>query len=330
MTTFINPILVPQRRLYTGDFMPGIGMGTFGSDRFTPEQVSNAVAGAIEVGYRLFDCAAIYGNEEQIGRVFQAAFDKGTVKREEMFITTKVWNNMHGKGDVLLSCAKSLRDLQLDYIDLFFVHWPFPNYHAPGCSVDSRNPDSKPFSVEEFMQTWRQCERLVDMGLVRFIGMSNMTITKLEAVLPLCKIKPVAIEMELHPCFQQQKLYDYCVTHDIQPIGYCPIGSPNRPDRDKTNDDITDIEVPELVEIAKKHNVHPALVCLKWAVQRGQIPIPFSVRENNYVSNLKCITEDPLTDEDMAVLKTIDKNNRLIKGQVFLWEGANSWEDLWD
>ena len=330
MTTFINPILVPQRRLYTGDFMPGIGMGTFGSDRFTPEQVSNAVAGAIEVGYRLFDCAAIYGNEEQIGRVFQAAFDKGTVKREEMFITTKVWNNMHGKGEVLISCAKSLRDLQLDYIDLFFVHWPFPNYHAPGCSVDSRNPDSKPFSLAEFMQTWRQCERLVDMGLVRFIGMSNMTITKLEAVLPLCKIKPVAIEMELHPCFQQQKLYDYCVTHDIQPIGYCPIGSPNRPDRDKTNDDITDIEVPELVEIAKKHNVHPALVCLKWAVQRGQIPIPFSVRENNYVSNLKCITEDPLTDEDMAVLKTIDKNNRLIKGQVFLWEGANSWEDLWD
>lgn len=330
MTTFINPILVPQRRLYTGDFMPGIGMGTFGSDRFTPEQVSNAVAGAIEVGYRLFDCAAIYGNEEQIGRVFQAAFDKGTVKREEMFITTKVWNNMHGKGEVLLSCAKSLRDLQLDYIDLFFVHWPFPNYHAPGCSVDSRNPDSKPFSLAEFMQTWRQCERLVDMGLVRFIGMSNMTITKLEAVLPLCKIKPVAIEMELHPCFQQQKLYDYCVTHDIQPIGYCPIGSPNRPDRDKTNDDITDIEVPELVEIAKKHNVHPALICLKWAVQRGQIPIPFSVRENNYVSNLKCITEDPLTDEDMAVLKTIDKNNRLIKGQVFLWEGANSWEDLWD
>jgi alcohol dehydrogenase (NADP+) len=330
MTTFINPILVPQRRLYTGDFIPGIGMGTFGSDRFTPEQVSNAVAGAIEVGYRLFDCAAIYGNEEQIGRVFQAAFDKGTVKREEMFITTKVWNNMHGKGDVLLSCAKSLRDLQLDYIDLFFVHWPFPNYHAPGCSVDSRNPDSKPFSLAEFMQTWRQCERLVDMGLVRFIGMSNMTITKLEAVLPLCKIKPVAIEMELHPCFQQQELYDYCVTHDIQPIGYCPIGSPNRPDRDKTEDDITDIEVPELVEIAREHNVHPALICLKWAVQRGQIPIPFSVRENNYVSNLKCITEDPLTDEEMAALKTIDKNNRLIKGQVFLWEGANSWEDLWD
>lgn len=330
MTNFIDPKVVPKRRLYNGDFMPGIGMGTFGSDRFTPDQVSAAVAGAIEVGYRLFDCAAVYGNEDQIGKVFEAAIDKGTVKREELFITTKVWNDMHGKGDVLLSCAKSLKDLKLDYIDLFFVHWPFPNYHAPGCDGDSRNPDSKPFSVEEFMNTWRQCERLVEMGLVKYIGMSNMTIPKLDAVLPLCQIKPVAIEMELHPCFQQPQLYDYCVAQGIQPIGFCPIGSPTRPDRDKTADDIADIQVPELVEIAKAHNVHPAVICLKWAVQRGQVPIPFSVHEMEYVSNLRCTTEDPLTDEEMEILKSIDKNNRLIKGQVFLWEGANSWEDLWD
>jgi alcohol dehydrogenase (NADP+) len=330
MTTFIDPKSVPQRKLYTGDTMPGIGMGTFGSDRFTPDQVSAAVAGAIESGYRLFDCAAVYGNEDQIGEVFKAAFDKGTVKREELFITTKVWNNMHGQGDVLVSCAKSLKDLRLDQIDLFFVHWPFANYHAPGCDGDSRNPDSTPFSVDEFMKTWKQCERLVEMGLVKFIGMSNMTIPKLKAVLPLCKIKPVAIEMELHPCFQQPELYDYCIANGIQPIGFCPIGSPTRPDRDKTAEDIADIQVPELVEIAKAHNVHPAVICIKWAVQRGQVPIPFSVYEMEYVSNLKCTTEDLLTDEEMAVLKSIDKNNRLIKGQVFLWEGAKDWEDLWD
>ncbi len=330
MTTFIDPKSVPQRKMYNGEYMPGIGMGTFGSDRFTPDQVSSAVAGAIEVGYRLFDCAACYGNEDQIGEVFKAAFDKGTVKRDELFITTKVWNDMHGQGDVLISCAKSLKDLKLDYIDLFFVHWPFPNYHAPGCDGDTRNPDSRPFSVEEFMTTWRQCERLVDMGLVKYIGMSNMTIPKLEAVLQLCRIKPVAIEMELHPCFQQPELFDYCIANEIQPIGFCPIGSPTRPDRDKTADDIADIQVPELVEIAKAHNVHPAVICLKWAVQRGQVPIPFSVYEAEYVSNLKCTTQDPLTDEEMAVLKSIDKNNRLIKGQVFLWEGANDWEDLWD
>ena len=330
MAEFIDPNLVPKRKLSTGEMIPCIGMGTFGSDRFTPEQVSGAVGGAIRCGYRMFDCAAIYGNEDLIGKVFANAFQEGVVKREELFITSKVWNDMHGKGNVLLSLAKTLRDLQLDYIDAFFVHWPFPNYHAPFCDGDSRNPDSKPFSVEEFMSTWRQMERLHDMGLARNLGMSNMTIPKLKAVLPLCRIKPTVIEMELHPCFQQPELYSYALSQGIQPIGFCPIGSPTRPDRDTTPDDIADIQVPELVEIAKKHNVHPAVICLKWAVQRGQIPIPFSVHEKEYVSNLKCTTEDLLTDEEMAVLTSIDKNCRLIKGQVFLWEGAGDWHDLWD
>ena len=326
----INPLLVPKRKLYDGAFMPAIGMGTFGSDRFTAEQVSAAVAGAIEVGYRLFDCAAVYGNEDLIGKVFQVAIDKGTVKREELFITTKVWNDMHGQGDVLLSCAKSLRDLRLNYIDLFFVHWPFANYHAPGCDGDARNPDSTPFSVDAFMATWRQCERLVDMGLVKYIGMSSMTIPKLEAVLPLCRIKPAAIEMELHPSFQQQELFDYILKREIQPIGFCPIGSPTRPDRDKTPDDVVDIQMPEVVEIAKAHGVHPAIVCIKWAVQRGQTPIPFSVFENEYTSNLKCVTEDPLTLAEMESIARADKGCRLIKGQVFLWAGAKDWHDLWD
>lgn len=328
--SMIDPKMVPTRTLSTGEKIPCIGMGTFGSDRFTPEQVSNAVAGAIRVGYRLFDCASVYGNEDLIGQVFEQAMKEGVVKREEFFVASKVWNDMHGKGDVLLSCAKSLRDLRLDYLDFYFVHWPFPNYHAPFCDGDSRNPDSKPFSVDEFMSTWRQMERLYDMGLVRNLGMSSMTIPKLEAVLPLCRIQPTVIEMELHPCFQQPELYDYVVSKGIQPIGFCPIGSPTRPDRDMTPDDIADIQVPEVVEIAKLHQVHPAVICLKWAVQRGTLPIPFSIHENEYVSNLRCTFEDPLTDEEMAVLKTVDKNCRLIKGQVFLWPGANSWHDLWD
>ena len=330
MEKFMGPGRGPKGKLYTGEEIPCIGMGTFGSDRFAPDQVSSAVAGAIRCGYRLFDCASVYGNEEQIGRVFAQAFAEGVVRREELHITSKVWNDMHGKGGVLLSLAKTLKDLQLDYVDTYFLHWPFPNYHAPGCDGDSRNPDSKPFSVAEFMATWRQLERIHDMGLARNIGMSNMTIPKLEAVLPLCRVKPALIEMELHPCFQQPELYDYCVERGIQPVGFCPIGSPARPDRDRTEDDIADLQVPELVEIARAHNVHPAVVCLKWAVQRGQIPIPFSVDEAHYVSNLRCTVEDPLTDEEMAVIKSIDQNCRLIKGQVFLWPGAAGWQDLWD
>jgi len=330
MSSFIDPAIVPKRKLATGEEIPCIGMGTFGSDRFTPEQVSDAVAGAIRVGYRLFDCAAVYGNEDLIGCVFSEAISSGIVTRDELFITSKVWNDMHGQGDVLLSLAKTLKDLQLDHVDAFFVHWPFPNYHAPGCDADSRNPDSRPFSVQTFMTTWRQMERIHDIGLARHIGMSSMTIPKLDAVLPLCRIKPTLIEMELHPSFQQPELYNYCVKAGIQPIGFCPIGSPTRPDRDKTENDIVDIQMPEVVEIAKEHNVHPAIICLKWAVQRGQIPIPFSIHENEYQSNLKCVTEDLLSDTEMDKLAKADKNCRLIKGQVFLWEGAKSWEDLWD
>lgn len=326
----INPALVPQRTLYTGAKIPAVGLGTFGSDKYSPEQVSDAVYGAINYGYRLIDCAAVYQNEEQIGKVLGRVFDDGIISREELFVTSKVWNDMHGDGQVIESCKKSLADLKLDYLDLYFVHWPFPNYHAPGCDGDARNPDSKPFSVEEFMSTWRQCEALLEMGLVKHIGMSNMTIAKLEAVLPLCKIQPAAIEMELHPSFQQPELYNYVVKHNIVPIGYCPIGSPSRPERDKTPDDIVDTQLPSIEAAAKNHGVHPAVICLKWAVQHGHIPIPFSVKEPQYISNLKCATEDPLTEEEMEAIRLDDKNCRLVKGQVFLWEGAKGWEDLWD
>jgi alcohol dehydrogenase (NADP+) len=325
----IDPSLVPQRTLYTGAKMPGLGIGTFGSDRFSAQDIADAVEDAIKSGYRLIDCAACYGNEDLIGKSIENAMASG-ITREELFITSKLWNDMHGKGDILFSVAKTLKDLRLDYLDLYFVHWPFPNYHPPGCDGDTRNPLSRPYIQEEFMECWRQMEKLVDMGLVKQIGVSNVTIPKLKLILKDCRIKPAVNEMELHPCFQQAELYDFCKENGIEIIGFCPIGSPTRPDRDKTDTDVADIEVPELVEIAKAHGVHPAVICLKWAVQRGHSPIPFSIHRNEYISNLKCSFEDPLTEEELTVLATIDKNCRLIKGQVFLWEGAGTWEDLWD
>jgi alcohol dehydrogenase (NADP+) len=326
----IDPGKVPSFTLASGEKIPAIGMGTFGSDKYAPEAVSAAVAGAIRYGYRLFDCASVYGNEDRIGVVFAEAIKSGVVKREELFITSKVWNDMHGRGDVLLSLAKTLKDLRLDYVDAFFVHWPFPNYHAPGCDGDARTPDSVPFSPERFLTTWAQMERIQKAGLARHIGMSNMTVSKLEAVLPGCAVKPALIEMELHPGFQQPELFRYCRNEGISVIGFCPIGSPSRPERDKTPGDIVDTELSEVVHAAKAHNIHPALVCLKWAVQHGHIPIPFSTTEKNYQANLRCVTEEPLTESEMDAINKADKNCRLVKGQVFLWEGAKGWEDLWD
>ena len=323
----IKQELIPQKTLYNGCKMPAIGMGTFGSDRFSHEDVAKAVEGAARVGYRMFDCASVYGNEHLIGESFKKIMASG-IKREELFITSKVWNDKH--DDVINSCKKSLSDLGLSYLDLYLVHWPFPNYHAPGCTIDSRNPDSTPYIHENFMKTWSQMEELVSVGLVKNIGVSNVTVPKLKLILRDAKIKPAVNEMELHPSFQQQELYDFCIANNIQPIGFCPIGSPTRPDRDIDPDDVIDIKMPELNEIAAAHGVHPAIICIKWAVQRGQAPIPFSIYENEYTGNLKCITEDPLSSEEMAIMKSLDRNCRFIKGHVFLWEGADDWYDLWD
>jgi diketogulonate reductase-like aldo/keto reductase len=269
----------------------------------------------------------VYGNEPEVGGSLQAILRNG-IKREELWITSKLWNDKHGENDVITSCCKSLADLRLDYLDLYLIHWPFPNFHPPHCDVTSRSPDARPYIHANFMKTWRKMEELVDLGQVRHIGTSNMTIPKLKLVLRDARIKPAVNEMELHPHFQQPELFKFVLHNSIQPIGYCPIGSPGRPERDRTLEDTTPTEDPVIREIAQRHGINPAEVCIKWAVQRGQTPIPFSV--HHYRENLECVTADPLTDDEMRAIAAIDRNCRLIKGQVFLWKDGQTWEALWD
>ena len=326
----VDPAAVPTRTLHTGAAMPAIGLGTFGSDHVTGEQVAAAVLDAAAVGYRHFDCASVYGNEHLIGHSFRRLLDAG-LRRDALWVTSKVWNDRH--GDVVGSCEQSLRDLQLDYLDLYLVHWPFPNFHPPHCDVTARSPDAKPYVHADYMRTWRQMESLVDRGRVRHIGTSNMTIPKLGLLLADARVKPAANEMELHPHFQQPALFDFVRGHGMVPIGYSPIGSPGRPARDRTPGDTVDVEDPVVVRIADRLGVHPAAVCVRWAVQRGQVPIPFSVTRRNYLANLRAAAAaaaDPLTPQDMADLAAIDQDCRLIKGQVFLWKADQPWEDLWD
>ncbi len=321
-----DPKNVPFGELYTGDKIPVIGLGTFGSDSVSADTIADTVRRAITGGYRHIDCASVYGNEKEIGITFHNCIESELVKREELWITSKVWNDKH--DDVIESCKQSLSDLQLDYLDLYLVHWPFPNFHPPHCDVTSRNPNAKPYIHENYMKTWRQMEQLVELGLVKNIGTSNMTIPKMKLLLSDCKIKPACSEMEIHPHFQQKELFEYCLNESIQPIGYSPLGSPGRPERDKTGDDTVDLEDPVIVKIAERLSINPASVSLKWAAQRGQIPIPFSV--NHFMDNLKTVVSDPLTEQDMETISKIDKGCRLIKGQVFLWKEDQTWEALWD
>ena len=151
----VDPRLVPQRVLYTGATMPAIGLGTFGSDHASPEEVAQAVRGAAEVGYRHFDCAAVYRNEDVIGAALQDVMASG-IGREELWVTSKLWNDKHAEEDVIPTCRQSLADLRLDYLDLYLVHWPFPNTHAPGVDVSSRDSHAQPYILENYMKTWRQ------------------------------------------------------------------------------------------------------------------------------------------------------------------------------
>jgi diketogulonate reductase-like aldo/keto reductase len=328
-TDRIDPASVPQRTLNTGAQMPGVGLGTFGSDSVSHETVAATVRDAVAIGYRHFDCAAVYGNEPQIGRAFKDII-AGGVPRAQLWITSKLWNDKHSEADVIPTCRKTLADLQLDYLDLYLIHWPFPNFHPRGCTVDSRSPGARPYIHDNFMKTWRQMERLVELGLVRHIGTSNMTVPKLELLLRDASIKPAVNEMELHPHFQQPELFQFVVDHGIQPIGFCPLGSPGRPERDRTPEDTDPLQDPVIIEIARAHRVHPATVCIKWAVQRGQVPIPFSTKRRNYFANLQATVTAPLSDSELQAIAGIDRNCRLVKGQVFLWKENQSWEDLWD
>jgi diketogulonate reductase-like aldo/keto reductase len=326
----IDPALVPSVTLRTGAKMPAVGFGTFGSDKVDAKTMASCVREAVSLGYRHIDCARVYSNEAEIGAALEDILSSGMVRREDLWITSKVWNDMHGRGDVLLSCAQTLRDLGLDYLDLFLIHWPFPNHHAPGCDVSARGHAAQPYIHENYMRTWRQMERLVKAGLVRHIGVSNMTEPKLRLLLRDAEIMPSCSEMELHPHFQQPEFFKLTKDSGTAVIGYCPIGSPNRPERDKTPEDTCDIEDPVIVEIARRLKVHPAVVCVKWAVQRGQVPIPLSTKRSNMRANLEASITEPLTAAEMRKIASIDKNCRLIKGQVFLWKGSGDWRDLWD
>src|SRR5262249_10953499 len=163
-----------------------------------------------------------------------------------------------------------------------------------------------------------QMERLVRAGLVKNIGVSNVTVPKLTQILRDAHIKPACNEMELHPHFQQPQLFDFCVARGVQPVGFCPVGSPARPDRDKTPNDTVAMNDPLIVSLAQKYSVHPAIICVRWAVQRGQIPIPFSAKRDKIRANIQAAVAPRLTEEEMVTISKIDQNCRLIKGQVFL------------
>lgn len=320
---------LPARRLFTGAAMPAIGIGTFGNDRYSPAQIAESIVVGLSVGYRFVDCAAVYGNEKEVGAALALA-TRGGIRRDELFVTSKLWNDRHQPKDILPALRNSLSDLGLDYLDAYFIHWPFRNSHAVGAAGDSRSANARPYSHAEYMETYRELEKAVDAGLIRHIGTSNLTRRKLEPVLRDARIKPAVNQMEMHPAFAQPDLFSCLVANGVVPIAFCPVGSPGRPARDTAPEDVDVLTHPVIKSIAQRHGEHPATVCIKWAVQRGQVPIPSSTNRSHIRANLAAAANADLTPDEMAAIAGVDCGCRLIKGQVFLWPEARSWRELWD
>ena len=289
IATCVDPRRVPQRTLYTGAHMPAIGLGTFGSDHVSAARDRRGRARRRwPSGYRHIDCAAVYGNEREIGARAASRSAPAASPREELWITSKLWNDKHAEADVIPTCRQSLADLRLDYLDLYLIHWPFPNFHAPGVDVQSRAPTPSPTSTTNYMHTWRAAGEAGRPG--PGAPHRHLQHDHPQAEAAAARRPHQARRSTRWSCTRtssSRSCSSSCAPTACEPIGYCPIGSPDRPERDRTPEDTVDIEDPVIVAIAERLGVHPAVVCVKWAVQRGQMPIPMSTKRSNYLANLR-------------------------------------------
>jgi aldehyde reductase len=294
---------IPTLKLSTGYTIPIFGLGTWKSK---PGEVYEAVKNAITVGYRHIDCALVYGNEAEVGKAITESINEGTVTREQLFITSKLWNTFHSPELVVPSLKKSLTDLGITYLDMYLIHWPM-GYQEGGELFPKDSNDKTLFSTVDFVDTWKGMEQAVSLGLVRSIGMSNFNKRQIERIWEAATIKPSNLQVECHPYLNQSKLLAYCKEKGIVMTGYSPLGSPDRPWAKPDDPKLLDNE--KLIALGKKYNKSPAQIVLKWLVTRGVAAIPKTVSKHRLVENAS-IFDFSLSPEDMEFINTFDVNGR--------------------
>jgi alcohol dehydrogenase (NADP+) len=305
--------------------MPLLGLGTWKSE---PGEVYAAVREAITIGYRHIDCAALYGNEVEVGNAIRDAIRDGQVTREDLFVTSKLWSNSHGRENVELALRKTLHDLGLDHVDMYQVHWPIPL--LPSAFLPGRPGDLLPPSDAPIHETWARMEAAVAAGLTRHIGVSNFSVKKLGELLPRCKIKPEVNQVELHPLLQQSALVAYCASQGIHVTAYSPLGSGDRPDFLRAPDAPVLLEDPVIGSIAQAHDRTSAQVLIAWHLQRGVSTIPKSVTPARLRENIAA-AELVLTYAEMDRIAGLDRGYRLIAGEFWVFDGG-PWtlQTIWD
>lgn len=300
--------------LSNGDPVTAVGLGTW---KMQDGSAYDAVKSAIDSGYRHIDCAHIYGNEDNVGRALSESF--ASVSRDEIWVTSKLWNDCHRAEHVKPALQTTLANLRLDQLDLYLMHWPIAQKH--GTPIPQSGDDFVSLDEVPLLETWSAMEECQRAGLCRHIGVSNFNIPKLKHLLDQGSIPPSMNQVESHPYLQQTQLFDFCSQHGILFTAYSPLGSGDRPERLLKENEPKLFTDPTIKQIAQKHARTPAQIMLAWAVNRGSIAIPKSANPDRMRENLAA-AEIELDNDDMQILAGINKDYRFIDGTFWAMPGS--------
>jgi len=300
--------------LTSGDLLPSVGLGLWKID---PGAVSEVVLQAAQLGYRHFDSASDYGNEAEVGGGIQRILDDAVCRREELWITSKLWNTNHAREHVRPAALRSLSDLGLDYLDLYLIHFPIAlqyvspeNRYPAGWAndPDAASPCMIPTAVS-FQETWQAMEQLVSDGLVRNIGVCNVGCTLLRDILSYASIRPAVLQVELHPYLTQEKLLRFCQQEKIAVTGFSPLGALSYVSIGMADKNESVLNQPCIQQAAVRHEKTAAQIVLRWAVQRGTAILPKSCNLGRLAENL-ALFDFELSEDEMTIINGLNSNHR--------------------
>lgn len=306
-----------------GEELDCIGLGTWKSAK---GKVEEAVYNALKSGYTHIDCALVYGNEAEVGNGIKKALNEGVLTRDDLWVTSKLWNNAHKKEDVQPALEQSLKDLQLDYLDLYLIHWPVA-FRPEVTGFPEGDDDYLSLDEVPIIETWNAMLEAKRQGLVKHVGVSNFSQKKLKDLIDKTDDIPEMNQVELHPMLQQDNLLEFCHAHDIHLTAYSPLGSGDRQAQMKADDEPDMLGNETINNIAEKHNCSPAQVLIAFHLHRNTAVIPKSTNAGRIKENLESASLK-FDEDDLQSLKSLDRHYRFVNGKFF--ENNSKYSNIYD